>query len=201
MTTTDPQNEARPASTEETQAGVRRTTLSAIGLVLFMGALSFAAVPFYDWFCRVTGWSGTTQVADGESDVVLDQLITVRFDANTNADMPWEFSPLQTEMQVRIGETGLAFYRAHNPTDVPVAGSASFNVTPFEVGAYFSKIECFCFTEQVLAPGESMDMPVTFYVDPDLVTDDESKDVKTITLSYTFFRMEDPEDASISAIN
>lgn len=159
-----------------------------------MVSLSFASVPLYDWFCRVTGYGGTTSVADAGSDTVLDREITVRFASATERGMPWKFKPVATTMKVKIGETGLAFYEASNPTDRTVAGSASFNVTPFTAGGYFSKIDCFCFEEQVLAPGESVQMPVTFFVDPEIVEDDEAKLVHTITLSYTFHEIDIPEE-------
>lgn len=155
-------------------------------LVTTMGALSFAAVPFYDWFCRVTGYAGTTNVAEKGSDVILDDLVTVRFDANVERGMPWQFKPVQTEMTLRIGETGLAFYEAYNPTDRVVAGTASYNVTPDLAGYYFDKIQCFCFTEQVLQPKERVLMPVTFFVDPALVQDRDAGHIRNITLSYTF---------------
>ncbi len=129
------------------------------GVVCFMVGLSFASVPLYDWFCRVTGYGGTTSVADSGSQTVLDREITIRFASATERGMPWRFKPVATTMKVKIGETGLAFYEASNPTDRTVAGSASFNVTPFTAGGYFSKIDCFCFTEQVLAPGETVQMP------------------------------------------
>ena len=170
-----------------------KTMVKLVGVVCFMTGLSFASVPLYDWFCRVTGYGGTTSVADGASDTVLDREITVRFASATERGMPWKFKPVQTTMKVKIGETGLAFYEASNPTDRTVAGSASFNVTPFTAGGYFSKIDCFCFEEQVLAPGESVQMPVTFYVDPEIVEDDEAKLVHTITLSYTFHEIDIPE--------
>lgn len=171
-----------------------RTLFKLVGVVCFMVSLSFASVPLYDWFCRVTGYGGTTSVADGASDTVLDREITVRFASATERGMPWEFKPVATTMKVKIGETGLAFYEASNPTDRTVAGSASFNVTPFTAGGYFSKIDCFCFEEQVLAPGESVQMPVTFYVDPEIVEDDEAALVHTITLSYTFHQIDIPEE-------
>ncbi|MBX2854239.1 MAG: cytochrome c oxidase assembly protein [Rhodobacteraceae bacterium] len=179
------------------QNGVRRTVGGALLVVLGMGALSFASVPLYDLFCRVTGFGGTTQRAEAASDTVLDRTVLIRFDASLGREMPWSFEPVQNEMQVRIGESNIAFYRAHNPTDRPVTGTASFNVAPYEVGSYFTKIECFCFTEQTLAPGESMDMPVTFFVEPDIVDDPENEKVKTITLSYTFFETE-PSQAELS---
>ena len=170
-----------------------KTALQALSLVVVMGALAWASVPFYDWFCRVTGFGGVTNVAETVSDVVLDRTIKVRFDASLDRDMPWEFKPVQREMELRIGETGIAFYEAFNPTDRPVAGTASYNVTPYDAGAYFSKIACFCFTEQVLQPGERVQMPVTFYVDPEIVDNRDAKFTKVITLSYTFYETELPE--------
>jgi cytochrome c oxidase assembly protein subunit 11 len=170
-----------------------KTALQALSLVVVMGALAWASVPFYDWFCRVTGFGGVTKVAETVSDVVLDRTIKVRFDASLDRDMPWDFKPVQREMELRIGETGIAFYEAFNPTDRPVAGTASYNVTPYDAGAYFSKIACFCFTEQVLQPGERVQMPVTFYVDPEIVDDRDAKFTKVITLSYTFYETELPE--------
>jgi cytochrome c oxidase assembly protein subunit 11 len=173
--------------------GPKKTVLQTVSVVVFMGALAWASVPFYDWFCRVTGFGGTTDVATTGSDEILDQTITVRFDGSINKNMPWEFKPVQREMELRIGETGLAFYEAYNPTDKPVAGSASYNVTPYEAGGFFSKIQCFCFEEQVLQPGERVQMPVTFFVDPEIVTDRDAKYVHTITLSYTFYEIDLPD--------
>jgi cytochrome c oxidase assembly protein subunit 11 len=174
--------------------GPKRTVLQTGGVVVLMASLSWASVPFYDWFCRVTGFGGATNVVYAESDVVLDQTIKIRFDASLAKDMPWEFKPEVREMEIRIGETGLAFYEAHNPLDVPIAGQAAYNVTPYEAGAFFDKIECFCFTEQVLIPGETMMMPVSFFVDPEIVDDREGKYVHTITLSYTFYEIDLPEE-------
>ena len=174
--------------------GPKRTVLQTGGVVVLMASLSWASVPFYDWFCRVTGFGGATNVVYAESDVVLDQTIKIRFDASLAKDMPWEFKPEVREMEIRIGETGLAFYEAHNPLDVPIAGQAAYNVTPYEAGAFFDKIECFCFTEQVLMPGETMMMPVSFFVDPEIVDDREGKYVHTITLSYTFYEIDLPEE-------
>lgn len=174
--------------------GPQRTLAQTITVVVFMTGLAWASVPFYDWFCRVTGFGGATNVAEAGSDVILDQTIKIRFDASLERDMPWTFKPEVREMEIRIGETGLAFYEAHNPLDVPVAGQASYNVTPYEAGAFFDKIECFCFTEQVLMPGETVMMPVSFFVDPAIVTDREGQYVHTITLSYTFYEIEVPED-------
>ena len=164
-----------------------------------MGALAWASVPLYDLFCRVTGFGGTTSTADAGSDVILEKTIRVRFDASLERDMPWTFKPVQREMEIRIGETGLAFYEAHNPTDRPVAGSASYNVAPFAAGGYFTKIDCFCFSMQVLQPHERVQMPVTFYIDPEIVDDVEAKYIKSITLSYTFHVTDLPsEQASLA---
>ncbi|WP_294608426.1 cytochrome c oxidase assembly protein [Roseovarius sp.] len=172
-----------------------KTVTRLVGVVVLMGGLAWASVPFYDWFCRVTGFGGTTGVAVANSDRVLDQTIKVRFDGSKDRNMPWEFKPVVHEMELKIGETGLAFYEAYNPTDRVIAGSASYNVTPYEAGGFFTKIDCFCFTEQVLQPGERVQMPVTFYVDPEIVTDRDAKYVHTITLSYTFYEIDLPEEA------
>ncbi len=173
--------------------GPQKTVLQTVSVVVLMGGLAWASVPFYDWFCRVTGFGGVPQVVGGGGDNILDQTIKVRFDGNLNSGMPWSFKPVEREMTVRIGETNLAFYEAHNPTDRPIAGQASYNVTPYTAGAFFDKIDCFCFTEQVLAPGERVQMPVSFYVDPEIVNDRDGKYVHTITLSYTFYEIDLPE--------
>ncbi|MGR1581388.1 cytochrome c oxidase assembly protein [Thalassobius sp. S69A] len=173
--------------------GKQKTVLQLVAVVLTMGALAWASVPFYDWFCRVTGFGGVTQTADAGSDTILEQTIKVRFDASKARGMPWEFKPVQREMEIRIGETGLAFYEAYNPTDKPVAGQASYNVAPYAAGPFFTKIDCFCFTEQVLQPGERVMMPVSFYVDPEIVQDREGKYLSNITLSYTFYEIDLPE--------
>jgi len=171
-------------------AKLRRTVIPLVAVGLGMAAMAWAAVPLYDLFCRVTGFGGTTQVATSGSDVVLERTVTVRFDASTVRGMAWEFKPVRPSMQIRIGETAIAFFEAHNPTDRVIAGTASYNVSPFSVGGYFTKIDCFCFTEQVLQPGQRVMMPVTFYVDPAMVDDAETAGVTTITLSYTFFETE-----------
>ena len=180
--------------------GKQRTLFQTIGLVVVMGGLAWASVPFYDWFCRVTGFSGVTAVATGDSEIILDKTIKIRFDASLERDMPWDFKPVQREMTLRIGETGLAFYEAYNPTDRPVAGSASYNVAPFDAGGFFAKIDCFCFEEQVLQPGERVQMPVTFYVDPAIVEDRDAKYAKSITLSYTFYEIELPQEAQAALL-
>jgi cytochrome c oxidase assembly protein subunit 11 len=169
-----------------------------------MGALAWASVPFYDWFCRVTGFGGITQVADSGSEIVLSETVKVRFDASLERDMPWEFKPVQREIEIQIGATGLAFYEAYNPTDKPVAGTASYNVTPYEAGGFFSKIDCFCFEEQVLMPGERVQMPVTFFVDPEIIEDRDAKYTKVITLSYTFYEKDislEPAKFSVNTKN
>ncbi|MGI3212118.1 cytochrome c oxidase assembly protein [Roseovarius tibetensis] len=177
-----------------------KTVTRLVGVVVLMGGLAWASVPFYDWFCRVTGFGGVTGQSDIASDEVLDETITVRFDASKARDMPWEFKPVEREMDLRIGETGLAFYEAYNPTDRPVAGRANYNVTPYDAGGFFTKIDCFCFQEQVLQPGERVQMPVTFYVDPEIVDDREGQYIHTITLSYTFHEIDLPEDVAQAAL-
>lgn len=169
----------------------RWVMVSCLGLVLGMTALSFAAVPLYDLFCRVTGFGGTTQQADATTGQVVDRTIRVRFDASINSDLDWEFNPVQREMSLKIGESAVAFYRARNRATTRGVGTAAFNVTPLKVGKYFNKIECFCFSEQSLEAGKSVDMPVTFFVDPEMAKDPNLADVKTITLSYTFFAVEE----------
>ena len=173
-----------------------RTVLPLVAVVLGMGAMAWAAVPLYNWFCRVTGFGGTTQVAEEAPEQVLDRTILVRFDATTAPGMPWEFRPKQTMMRIRIGETALAYYEAYNPTDRPITGTAAYNVSPFSMGAYFDKIECFCFTEQTLGPGERIDMPVTFFVDPEMVEDPDTEMVKVVTLSYTMYEKKPERQAA-----
>ena len=174
--------------------GPRKTVVQTLAVVIFMGGLAWASVPLYDWFCRVTGFGGTTGVSEVAPDDILDKTIRVRFDSSVERGMPWDFKPVERTMEVRIGETGLAFYEATNPTDRPIAGSASYNVVPYSAGGYFSKIDCFCFEMQVLQPGETVLMPVTFYVDPEIVDDPEAKYLHQITLSYTFHEIDLPEE-------
>lgn len=178
----------------------RNRTAGWLALVaLVMVSLSFAAVPFYRWFCQVTGFGGTTAVAEVAPSEVLDQTIRIRFDASIERNMPWIFKPEQRTMDLKIGETGIAFYTATNTSDHPIAGQASYNVTPDQAGGYFTKIECFCFTQQVLQPGESVEMPVTFYVDPEITKDREAKYIQEITLSYTFHQIPLPQsEASLA---
>ena len=178
-----------------------RTLVQTVGVVVVMGSLAWAAVPFYDWFCRVTGFGGATGVAEAAPDTILDRTVTVRFDASLDRGMPWSFKPVERTMTVRLGETGLAFYEAHNPTDRVVAGSASYNVTPYAAGGYFEKIACFCFQEQVLQPGETVLMPVSFFVDPAILEDEDGQYVQEITLSYTFYEIDPPETTEQAALD
>ena len=173
----------------------KKTIFYLVFLVLFMASASFLSVPFYNWFCKVTGYGGATNVVQKESDIILDKVISIRFDASLEKGLEWEVKPIQRNMTLNLGETGLAFYEAYNPTDKPIAAQASFNVVPFSVGNFFNKIDCFCFTEQILQPGEKIKMPVSFYVDPDLINNLESKNVTSVTLSYTFYEIDLPETA------
>ena len=161
-------------------------------VVLMVGA-SYAAVPFYNWFCRATGFNGTTQVATSvPAGVPLTRKVAVRFDANVARGLPWKFEPEQNAITVRIGEVVTAYYRVTNLAARETAGQASYNVTPPQVGVYFQKINCFCFTEQRMKAGERRDMAVVFYIDPELIKDADQDDLNTITLSYTFYPMRDP---------
>ncbi|MCC5962181.1 MAG: cytochrome c oxidase assembly protein [Rhodobacteraceae bacterium] len=175
-------------------SGIQKTTVQAVGVVAFMFGMGWAAVPLYDLFCRVTGYGGTTNTAAESRGVVLEETMRVRFDASVVRDFPWAFRPEQRSAEIQIGDVGLAFYEAHNPTDEPIAGTASYNVSPYEAGRYFTKIDCFCFELQVLQPGETVLMPVTYFVDPDILDDREARDTHTITLSYTFHPTDIPDD-------
>lgn len=177
----------------------RKTALIIVGVVAGMTALSFAAVPAYRAFCQITGFDGTTQRADKAADSVLTRKMTIRFDATVSDGLPWTFKPEQIDQTLHVGETGLAFYKAVNLTKSAVTGRATFNVQPAKAGIYFKKIECFCFTEQTLKPGESADMPVTYFIDPAIADDPNLDDVQTITLSYTFFPWEDSGAADDTA--
>jgi cytochrome c oxidase assembly protein subunit 11 len=165
-----------------------KTALSLAALVAGMAMLAYASVPLYRLFCQVTGYGGTTQVAAAAPAAgAIEREVTVRFDANVSRELAWSFVPAQKAMTLKVGEQGLAFYRATNLGASPLVGTATFNVTPDKAGRYFNKIQCFCFTEQRLEPGESVDMPVLFFVDPEIVKDRHAANVRTITLSYTFF--------------
>ena len=155
--------------------------------VFGMIGMAYAAVPLYKIFCQVTGYGGTIRQVQQASDVILDKRIKVRFDGNVSSALPWEFKPEQREVEIRIGETKQIFFHAKNIFGKETTGQATFNVTPQAAGAYFNKVECFCFTEQTLSPGEEAEMPVVFFVDPDIVNEPETKNINTITLSYTFY--------------
>ena len=171
----------------------RGTAFVLFSVVAGMVGLAFASEPLYRIFCQVTGYAGTTQVAAfvPKSNEVLKRMVAVRFDANVNSNMPWSFKPVQREIKVRLGEQALAYFEATNDSDQSLVGTASFNVTPYKAAIHFNKIDCFCFTQQVLKPGQTMKMPVTFFIDPELAKDSRADDLRTITLSYTFFQDDD----------
>ena len=179
----------------------RTAFFAFLGAAAMLG-MGYAAVPLYDLFCRVTGFGGTTQRATESDAALAEQMaqsaggrtMSIRFDASTARDVPWTFRPEQPTDRVQIGQRDLAFYTARNNSDVPITGTATFNVEPEQTGRYFNKIQCFCFTEQVLQPGERAVMPVTFYVDPEITEDTKAKYAKSITLSYTFHETPLPED-------
>ena len=183
------------AENAKTQGKAERRNLSVAlamaALVFGMVGMSYAAVPLYQLFCQVTGYGGTTQRAEQLPDTVLDRVLTVRFDANLARDMGWEFKPVQRQVEIRIGDSALVHYEARNIAKKAITGTATFNVTPEAAGQYFNKIECFCFTEQTLEPGARADMPLTFFIDPEIVNDPEARNIEEITLSYTFFPVED----------
>lgn len=173
-----------------------RVAAMGAGIALTMLGAAYAAVPLYDLFCRVTGFGGTTQRADVAPDTsqVLDRRVTIRFDSNVSGGLGWHFKPVQRTIEVKVGESSLAFYRATNTSSQPLTGTASFNVTPEAAGSYFAKVECFCFTEQTLKPGESIEMPVSFFVDPEFASDRDTSRIREITLSYTFFPVDKSDD-------
>ena len=164
--------------------------VSCVAFVFGMVGMAYAAVPLYDMFCRVTGYNGTTKRVEQASDVILDKTIEVTFDSNTASDLPWDFKPVQRSVNPKIGETIQVEFTAKNLSSKPTTGQAVFNVTPMQAGAYFNKVECFCFTETTLQPGEEMTMPVVFFVDPEIANAVETKALRTLTLSYTFYARE-----------
>jgi cytochrome c oxidase assembly protein subunit 11 len=191
------QLQARPDRPQRPRQTRRRRDLgvaAACGVfVALMVGAAYAAVPFYTWFCRVTGFAGTTQVATVAPGEVLDRRVTVRFDANVLGGLPWRFEPEQTSVEVKIGEVVTIMYRATNESARETVGQAAYNVTPLTVGSYFQKINCFCFTEQRLKAGETREMPVVFYVDPSIARDTDADTLDTITLSYSFYPVREPE--------
>ncbi len=179
-------------------AKTKKKNLQALTLAMLAlgvsGALAVYAVPLYEMFCKVTGYGGTVQRAASNQSQLTDRVISVRFDGSVDGDLPWKFRPLQVKQSIKVGETALAFYEATNLSDHAITGSAVFNVTPHKAGLYFSKIECFCFTEQTLQPGETASMPVTYFIEPDIVDDRKMDNVQEITLSYSFFFQRDEVD-------
>jgi cytochrome c oxidase assembly protein subunit 11 len=178
----------------------RKVVLSLSFAALAMLGLGFASKPLYDTFCRVTGYGGTTRVAEQMSEMVTEREIKVRFDANVASNLGWTFKPDDASVTVKLGQNALAYYTATNDTKYPIVGTASYNVSPTKAGPYFSKLECFCFTEQRLEPGETVSMPVLFFVDPLLSEDKRLDEIKTITLSYTFHKVEHPSDDANTAV-
>jgi cytochrome c oxidase assembly protein subunit 11 len=171
---------------------LRRDVIVAGCCGVFVAAMvgaAYASVPFYNWFCRTTGFGGTPQVAENAPDQVLGRTLFIRFDSNVAAGLPWKFQPEQNEIKVRIGEVATVHYKVVNEAAREITAQASYNVSPPTIGAYFDKINCFCFTQQTMKPGETREMTVVFYVDPALVKDHEQDDLNTITLSYTFYRL------------
>lgn len=173
------------------EARNKKTVLAVFGIVCAMVVLAYASVPLYSLFCQVTGFGGATErVSEGRQITVLDRDMEIRFHTSTDDDMPWEFKPETPSMTVKVGEDGFANFTAHNPTGKTIAGTAIFNVTPIKAARYFKKVQCFCFDEQVLTPGQTVNMPVMFFVDPAIAEDVHLNDVKTITLSYTFYKQD-----------
>lgn len=170
--------------------------VALLGVVGGMLGLSFAAVPLYRLFCQVTGYGGTPRIDAAASPGSVERRITVRFNADVHSGMPWKFAPAQRDVTLRLGEEAVAFYAARNPTSTPITGIATYNVTPEKAARYFHKTACFCFDEQTLAPGQEMSFPLSFWVDPAIADDPETRDLRTVTLSYTFFRSLD--DASLA---
>jgi cytochrome c oxidase assembly protein subunit 11 len=180
----------------EPKSTLRRDMMvaSVCGVVVAaMIGLSYASVPFYNWFCRTTGYGGTTQVSEKAPDQVLGRTILIRFDSNVAPGLPWKFEPEENEIKVRIGEVTTAHYKVTNMAAREITAQAGYNVSPPQVGGYFNKINCFCFTQQTMKPGETREMTVVFYVDPSIAKDSDQDDLNTITLSYTFYRIPNPE--------
>ncbi len=193
MSLTDP--------SDRTEAARRRNARVALicfaGFAFMVGA-AFAAVPIYRAFCQMTGFDGTTQRATAASDKVLDRELLIRFDANVR-DLPWTFTAEQTSQTLKIGETGLAFFKVTNTSDQAVTGRATYNVVPEQVGPYFMKLQCFCFSEQTIGPGQTVEFPMVYFVDPKFADDIDTKGKQDVTLSYTFYPVEAPAKAQASA--
>ncbi len=189
---------SRTGPFETRRAGVSANGRMALGLVTVVAVmlgLSFAAVPLYRVFCQKTGWAGTPQRAASAPKTVAPETVTVRFDANVTPGLPWSFEPVRPKLTLHVGENKLAFFRAVNRSKDTVTGSAVFNVSPDIMGQYFTKVQCFCFTEQTLKPGEAVEMPVSFFIDPAILKDRDAKTVRDMTLSYTFYKVQKPQQA------
>jgi len=181
---------ARPKS--KLRRDMTVATICGAVVALMIGA-AYASVPFYNWFCRTTGYGGTTQVSEKAPDQVLGRTLAIRFDSNVAPGLPWKFEPEENEIKVRIGEVTTAHYKVTNLAAREITAQAGYNVSPPQVGGYFNKINCFCFTQQTMKPGETREMTVVFYVDPSIAKDSDQDDLNTITLSYTFYRIPNPE--------
>jgi cytochrome c oxidase assembly protein subunit 11 len=179
----------------------RRVGAAVATVVVGMVGVSFAAVPLYDLFCRVTGYNGTPMIGSARPAAAGEQTVTIRFNANTQPNLPWRFEPAQPALQLRVGEEALGFYRARNLSDRPATGISTYNVTPEVVGRYFHKTACFCFEEQTLTPGQEVDMPLAFWVDPRIAEDPNTRGIRTITVSYTFFRSLNDADRAGAVAN
>jgi cytochrome c oxidase assembly protein subunit 11 len=190
-----PQNDPQRGSSGRGSKSNRRLAVGLLSIAVAMVGAAYAAVPLYQLFCQVTGFGGTTQVAEALPEQVGERVVTVRFNADVNPKLPWAFRPVQREITLKVGESGLALYHARNLSARPTVGTATFNVTPLKAGQYFNKVQCFCFTEQQLAAGAEADMPVSFFVDPAIEDDPNLQEVNTITLSYTFFVDEEAQRA------
>ncbi|HEX2537662.1 MAG TPA: cytochrome c oxidase assembly protein [Pseudolabrys sp.] len=186
---------ASPRTTRPTRTLRRDMTVATIcgAVVALMIGAAYASVPFYNWFCRTTGYAGTTQVSEKAPDHVLGRTLTIRFDSNVAPGLPWKFEPEENEINVRIGEVTTAHYKVTNMAAREITAQAGYNVSPPQIGGYFNKINCFCFTQQTMKPGETREMTVVFYVDPSIAKDSDQDNLNTITLSYTFYRIPNPE--------
>ena len=184
---------SKPEPTPQAKRNAKVGMICALGFVAMIGA-AYASVPLYKAFCQITGFDGTVRKAEVAPDKVLDRKLTIRFDANVR-DLPWKFTAEQTSQDIRIGETGLAFFKVTNNGDQPITGRAIYNVVPESAGAYFQKLECFCFSDQTIAAGETIEFPVVYFVDPKFAEDAETKGKSEVTLSYTFFRSVESEPA------
>ena len=191
---------AETSMTDRQNRRARRTALACVGIAAGMVGAAYASVPLYDLFCRMTGFGGTPIVGTAPAGKILDQTMTVRFDGNVMPGLDWRFSPEAPAVTARIGETQTVYYKVRNASDAPRTGIATYNVNPPLAGAYFVKLECFCFTEQTLAEGQNLESAVVFYIDPGIVDDPNLKDVKTITLSYTYFPVKDGKRVTTSAL-